>query len=871
MSRFQDFRGPILFGVLAFLGLAVESHTLSADPLFRSAADRPVDITHIRLDLDVSLKEEKIAGTATIDFQPNLNVNSVTLDAVGHEVSKIELVRSPSEKTAHLQFQNTGKKLIVRFGKTLPRGQKSQLQIHYRVRSPKSGLHFFRPTKLEPKTPWMVWSQGEPRANRYWFPCFDHPNERQSTELIVRVNREFSVLSNGKLIERKEIENGKRVQFHWKQTKPHVSYLVTLVAGKFAILKENWRGRPITYYVHPDREQDARRTFGRTLEMLDFFSKRFGIEYPWEKYAQVVVEQFTSGGMENTSATTLYQGVMHDKRALLDSSPDRLIAHELGHQWWGDLVTCRDWAHLWLNEGFATYCEVLWYEHKLGRDERDYLLYQKSRSARSGTALQRPIVDRKYSEPRTMFDVRAYPKGGWVLHMLRSRLGDELFFRGLNRYGVVFSYRTAETSDFRKVFERAFGVSLERFFHDWTQRKGHPRVTVESTYQPADQLMRVVIRQTQKEEPFRFPLKIELTKAGDHSNSVTMTPQIDQKEHTFLIPVKNRPEAVRVDPDFTLLAEIHETKARDWWKNQLLHAPTIAERIRAVEHFGKRGRQADRELLITALKTDPFYGVRIEAANALARRPHSSVRDALLAGVKQPHPKVRRVCISGLARYRGDQKLLDQLTKRQKQGDPSYYVEAALIETISTVQKQPDLALLKRALKMPSHRDVIRQAALKGLGKSAAPEAVALLEEWVTRGHSRSSRLTAMSVLANSLKTHQFPDQIRQRAVARLAEQLSDYGPRVRRAAMAALAKIPHLAQSYKTKIEEMAVQDADGRVRAAAVSILKQFEKSAAASKVSSDEVKKLRAELKVLRERNQKLQERLKQLEKKAATSKE
>ncbi len=390
---------------------------------YRVPADRPIDILHIALDLDVSLKTQSVSGKATLDFQPNRPVTSFTLDAVDLKVSEVRDVSAKGEPGKTLAFETTGKELEIRFEAPLTREQPKRIEISYSVKEPRSGLHFFKPTETEPDVPWMVWSQGQPEGNRYWFPCFDRPNERQTTELIARVDKEFTVLSNGKLIRQEALEDGQRTEFHWKQDKPHVSYLVTLVAGKFAVVEEKWRGKSITYYVSPDQEENARQTFGRTPQMLDFFSERFGIDYPWEKYAQVVVEQFTSGGMENTSATTLYQDVMHDERALVDSSPDWLIAHELGHQWWGDLVTCRDWSHLWLNEGFATYCEVLWEEHKLGRDERDYLLYRKSKEARGQAGQDRPIVDRRYPSPDTMFDDRAYPKGGWVLHMLQVPVG----------------------------------------------------------------------------------------------------------------------------------------------------------------------------------------------------------------------------------------------------------------------------------------------------------------------------------------------------------------------------------------------------------------------------------------------------------------
>ena len=824
---------------------------------FRAPADRPVDILHIRLDLDVSLKDKSISGSATIHFSPNRDISSFTLDAVDLDVSEVREVSETGQPGKSLTFEATGKELVVRFEKPLARGEAKRIAVAYQVKEPQSGLYFFGPTEAEPETPWMVWSQGQPERNRHWFPCFDRPNERQTTELIARVDSEFTVLSNGKLAGQRPIEDGKRTEFHWKQEKPHVSYLVTLVAGKFAVVEDTWRGRPITYYVSPDREQDARRTFGNTVEMLDFFSERFGIEYPWDKYAQVVVEQFIAGGMENTSATTLYEAVMHDRRALIDSNPDWLIAHELGHQWWGDLVTCRDWSHLWLNEGFATYCEVLWQEHKRGRDERDYLLYQKSQTARTGSARERPIVDRRYRSPDTMFDTRAYPKGGWVLHMLRSRLGDADFFHGLKRYGLEYAYNTAETSDFRKTFERLYGVSLVRFFHDWTERKGHPILNVKTTDQE-DGFVRIEIRQTQDDEAFHFPLKIELTKAGDGGESVTITRMIETKELSFLVPIKSRPVQVRVDPDFTLLAEIQEDKSRDYWVAQLTRAESVPERLRAVEHFAKSPSAADRELLIGCLKSDAFYGVRMAAAAALGKTKKDDVKEALPVGLDDKHAQVRRACAEALGQFEEDEKIAKVLKARHEQGDQSYFVEAAVIEALAKVLDPPPRELLISALEKESHRDVIRTKALAGLSDCGEIEALHALKTWTKPGHPQRVRTSAMNALAQSLKKHSFSEEEKTGAVDLLGSYLKEPGPRVRRAAISALMQIPELAQNEKDRIANMADYDADAYVRSAAKNALKKFEEAKA-----NTQVEKLQTDLEKLQAQYKKLQEQIEQLQ--------
>lgn len=830
----------------------------AAEPL-RTAADRPVDIQHIKLDLNVDLKKRSIQGSATIDFAALRAIRTLRLNAVDHEVSAIRGSSAKSTQLTELKWQNTGKELLVDLPAETTTGEQLQIVIDYRVRDPKTGLHFFGPSEEQPGVPLQVWSQGESTMNRYWFPCFDHPNERQSTELFATVDRGLEVLSNGKLMSKKDMEGGK-VRFHWKQTESHVAYLVTLVVGKFAVGREEWRGRPVTYYVPQNQAANIKRTFGRTLEMLDYFSERFGIEYPWEKYAQVVVEQFTSGGMENTSATTLYNWTMHDKRAMIDSSPDWLIAHELGHQWWGDLVTCKDWTHLWLNEGFATYCEVLWAYHKHGKDEGDYRLFLKSRDARSGTALTRPIVDRFYAAPRTMFDSRAYPKGGWVLHMLRNRVGDDDFFLALKRYGTLYAYQTAETSDLRQTFERLLGVGLERFFYDWTERPGHPKLSVKTSYKSEDQLIQLEITQTQAGDAFQFPLAIEFVLPGD-AKPVRIEKLITDKQQTFYIPVPVRPKQIRVDPELTVLAEIKEQKAQDWWRAQLLDAESIAERIRAAEYFGGRKNDADRELLQQAMTKDAFYGVRVEAAKALGRSRGDFSRDTLIKGLSQEHAKVRRACINALGNFKDDEKVEATLIDKVDNGDESYYVESSSLSALAKIQGEPNIDVFLPQLKKTSHRETIRQAALGALGRATDPRALVTLIEWTRKDKPRSCRTSAMRNIVGFLGRNEVSKPKQAEIVVVLTGYLDEYGPRIRRAAIETLRDLGAAANPAEELIAALAEHDPDGRVRASAEAAFKKMQIDEKPSK----ELTRLRNELSNLAKRNQELEDRLLKLESK------
>ncbi len=349
------------------------------EPL-RTAVDRPIDIRDIRLELRADLPKKVMEGTAILKLRGLRELKHLDLDAADFKVKEVRLAADEKGAPRTVPFTHDGKKLTVVLDPPWTTGREATLCVDYRVEDPKEGLHFFGPTKDDPKAPLTVWSQGEPISNRYWFPCIDAPDERQTTEIVVTVPEGFEAISNGKLLSRKTNPDGKTVTFDWRQDKEHPSYLVTLVIGQFDVVREEWDRVPVIYYVPKGSKDKVTTTFARTRDMLDYFSKRFGIHYPWDKYAQVVAYSF-GGGMENTSATTMGD-ILQDERSSLDRDSDGIIAHELAHQWWGDLVTCRDWSHLWLNEGFASFAEALWDENKNGPDAYEYNLYQKAHGSR---------------------------------------------------------------------------------------------------------------------------------------------------------------------------------------------------------------------------------------------------------------------------------------------------------------------------------------------------------------------------------------------------------------------------------------------------------------------------------------------------------
>lgn len=841
----------LLFVVPTLQGQAPQ--TPPAEPL-RTAEDRTIDVEHIRLDLKVDLPKKVVDSRATLRFRSIRPINNISLDAVDFEVKQVNVRTDEKEKPA--KFNHDGKKLVIDLGGEWPAGKDGAVSVAYRVRDPKAGLYFFGPTESEPNTPLTVWSQGQAISNRYWIPCLDHPDERQTSEMVVTVADGFEALSNGSLMERKTNPD-KTVTFHWKQEKPHVAYLITLAVGQYDIVNEEWEKIPVQYYVPKgQKKEDVARTFGRTREMLTFFSKRFGVQYPWEKYAQVVVEQFTHGGMENTSATTLTDRVMHDARAIVDSSPDNLIAHELGHQWWGDLITCRDWAHTWLNEGFATFSEAIWVEHAEGPDEFAYNMLHKKRAAVSG-GKERPIVDRRYSNPGMMFDNRAYPKGAWVLHMLRRQLGEELFWKCIQRYGNEHKFKCVETADFRRTLERETGRNLERFFYDWTERPGHPVLEIATEYLPETKQARIHIKQAQEAEAFHFPLKIVIQDGGEQPR--VFQQEITEKNQTFFFPLAGQPESVSIDPDQSLLAEIKETKSRELWLKQL-SAGDLAGRIRAAEYFGSSRKPQDREVLAKALKEEKFWGVQAEIAAALGEAGGEVSRDALLEGLKSAHPKVRRACADQLGKFAPDAKVAEALKAVLAKGDQSYFVEAAALSSYAKMRQNDTAAVLLPWLTKPSHGEVIRAAALNGLGNSKDGAVADTLLVWTKRGKSRFCRSAAMQSLAQLAQTADLKEEQKQQIATAISAYLEGETPPIRRAAATALRDLGRPASNALTVLESLAQNDPDESVRDQAKKTIEQLRNNAPAA----TELSRLREEIDRLKRGQNTLEERLNKYDK-------
>jgi aminopeptidase N len=832
----------------------------AVEPL-RTAVDRPIDIQDIRLDLRVDLTKKIVEGTATLQICGLRSLKHMELDAVAFHVKKVSLALD-NQPPHPVQHTHDGKKLTILLPKPWPAGQEATLRVDYRVEDPKEGLHFFGPTAAEPDAPRIVWSQGEPISNRHWFPCIDAPDERQTTEIVVTVPEGFEAVSNGKLVTSKTSPDGKSVTFDWRQDKPHPAYLVTLVVGQFDVVREEWDKVPVLYYVPRGKKDQVTTTFARTREMLSFFSKRFGIQYPWDKYAQVVAYRF-GGGMENTSATTMGD-ILQDQRSILDRDSDGIIAHELAHQWWGDLVTCRDWAHLWLNEGFASYAEALWDEQRDGGDAYAYNMFQKAASAISG-GRKRPVVDRRYPTPMTMFDSRAYPKGAWVLHMLRRRVGDDEFFKGVRQYGSTHRLQSAETADFRRTMERVTGRNLERFFYDWTERAGSPVLEVTTEYAAATQQARVVVKQTQPGEPFHFPLTL-LWSCSGVDKPVVIEQDVTDKENTFLIPLPGTPTRVEVDPEQVVLAEIKETKGRDLWVAQLLQGSSVPMRLRAVKHFRGSKTDEDRELLARALTEEKFWGVQTEIASALAATGGDKARAALMEGGRHSNARVRRACIEGLGNLPTDSQIAEFAAEVLRKVDPSYGVCGAAMVTYVKHKGKDALAVLSPWLSRPSHNDTLRASALEALAQMHDPAIVDLLLNQAKAGNPRNARGAALRGLIRLAQKAKLNEEQSKQIESVLVDALQGNDMMVQFAVLNAATELGAMASRLLPAVEKLSRDASNERIREIAKRTeekIRSQEKSAPVP--TSAEVKQLREEVERLKREQAELRDRLRKIEKK------
>jgi len=523
-----------------------------------------------------------------------------------------------------------------------------------------------------------------------------------------------------------------------------------LAAGNYDVIRDSVDGIPLAYYVYPGREDDARACFRRTPDMMRFFSRRIGIPYPWEKYAQVLIADFTEGGMENTSVATLADEItLMDARTRIDESPVSLLAHELAHQWWGDLITCKDWRHLWLNESFASYFDPLYQEEYAGRDEFEFTMHtaQEAGINSDKTSGRKPIVS------VGSYGSNLYPRGASVLHMLRFLLGDDLFWRGIRHYAATCRNRTVETNDFKNAIEEATGQNLYWFFDQWVYRAGYPVFDVSYTWSDSSRSIACRVQQTQARDSltgiFRTPVDVDVVSDSGRS---TARLDIATADSTYVIPSPARPTYLVFDPGDWILKEVHCSQTRDAWTVQAMTATHAVDRLAAVEalrEFPDNG--GSLSLFFQVALHDPFWGVRREAVTALRMMAESDsgmkplMKETLLRACGDTSPAVRAVAIRALGSFTGED-IVEALTAALR--DSSYTVMAGALSSLAKVHAPHIADTLDTYLRYPSYRDGVAIAALHALSTVDSARALERAFVNVRYGKHPFMRSTALHLVA---------------------------------------------------------------------------------------------------------------------------
>jgi aminopeptidase N len=668
---------------------------------YRAEREKVNDLVHTKLKVSFDYSKRYLLGEAWITLEPHFyTVNELELDA------KSMLIHEITSAGKELKYEYDGHKLKIKLGNTYGKGDQYTVYINYTARpeeveqegsaaiSSAKGLYFIDPDGTDPKKPTQIWTQGETESNSCWFPTIDTPNQKTSQEIYMTVPEQYVTLSNGLLTSQTDNNDGTRTDY-WKFDQKHAPYLFFMGVGEYSIVKDKWKDKAVDYYVEKEYEPYAKGIFGLTPEMIEFFSNYTEIPYMWPKYAQIVGRDYVSGAMENTTAVMHGEMAYQTDSELVDKNVwESVVAHELFHHWFGDYVTAESWSNLTVNESFANYSEYLWFEHKYGRDYADAHRNKEIKGYMTPDNELKDLVRFHYNSREDMFDGVSYNKGGAILHMLRSYLGDEAFRAGINRYLTDNQYGTGEAHQLRLAFEEVTGKDLNWFFNQWYYSNGHPKLDVKYVYSDEANIVTVQVEQTQ-ENLFRFPLAIEVYEG---SSLKRYEEWVDEKSESFSFKYSNKPDLINVDADRTLLAEISDEKSVENLVHLYKHGSKYEDRREAIDGLStQQENEMAYNILMNAL-SDPFYGLRIMAIDKI---------DLSNANAKKAIQAIEKIASN-------DEKTL---------------ARAEAIKKLDALENQEYAKLFRTSLS--SNSSAVKGSALKALykiDKAAAMEFVASLD-----------------------------------------------------------------------------------------------------------------------------------------------
>ncbi|WP_299120853.1 M1 family metallopeptidase [uncultured Tenacibaculum sp.] len=644
--------------------------------IYRGEKDKVHDLIHTKLKVDFNFENKELNGEEWVTLKPHFyETSKVTLDAKAMLIHKVSMNNKP------LEYNYDNFELIIDLPRTYKRDEQFTIYIKYTARPEKvkqkgsaaitsaKGLYFINPTGLDKNKPTQIWTQGETEASSCWFPTIDAPNQKTSQEIYITVPNKFVTLSNGKLEKQTNNANGTRTDY-WNFTQKHAPYLFFMGIGEYEIVKDTYKNIPVDYYVEKKYAPYAKEIFGNTPEMLAFFSKITGIEYPWNKYAQIVGRDYVSGAMENTTA------VIHGEKAyqvpgqlIDDNVQENTIAHEAFHHWFGDLVTAESWSNLTVNESFANYSEYLWREYKYGKEDADSHLFEDTEAYKNGQNFDKHLVRFNYDDKEDMFDAVSYNKGGAILHMLRKYLGDEAFYAGLNKYLTTNKYGAAEAHQLRLAFEEVTGKDLNWFFNQWYFNSGHPKLEISYDYNKLRKTVTVNIIQNQANE-FKFPFAIDIFEGNKRTRHNVF---VEGKDASFTFPFVKHPDLIQVNADGVLLCDVIENKVLSDYIHQLKHAENYIHKREALLEVAKKQDDKKAFNAIANAMSDDFYKIRIlalENINLINKYTKKRVID-----------KIKQIAMN----------------------DPKTLVQAAAIETLGKLTDPELKPVFEKGLKSKSY------------------------------------------------------------------------------------------------------------------------------------------------------------------------
>ena len=674
---------------------------------YRETATKINNLIHTKLEVKPDFSKSYLYGKAWLTLKPHFYpTDSLNLDAKGMEIKKVALVKGT--KQIPLTFDYDEWNLRIKLDKTYKSNESYTIYIDYTAKPDEfeekygggamlgiKGMYFINPKGEEKDKPTQIWTQGETESSSAWFPTIDKTNQRCTQELTVTVDNKYVTLSNGKLASQKKNTDGTRSDY-WKMDLPHAPYLFFLGVGDYAVVKDTWRGKEVNYYVEPEYKSVAKKIFGNTPEMMTFFSKITGVDFPWIKYSQITGRDYVAGAMENTTATIHQESAQQDARELVDGNIwEGTIAHELFHQWFGDYVTTESWSNLTLNESFANYSETLWNEYKYGKDASDEHNYQDMQGYLMSGSDKKDLVRFHYKDKEDMFDAVSYNKGGRILHMLRNHIGDSAFFKSINNYLTTNKFKSAEAHQLRLAFEEITGRDLNWYFNQWYFGSGNPTVDIDYVYDDVAGKATVIVKQTQKtDKTFKLPLAIDVYNGTE---KVRYNVWSNNNVDSFSFNYTKRPDLINVDGDKIMLWTKKDNKTLDNYIHQYKFAGKYLDRREAIDFASK---QLDDPKAVALLKTalnDKYEGLRNFAISKVDLK-------------KDP------------IKNSFESTLLD-LTKKDKYAT----VRAAAIDKLGDYKKPEYIELFKNAVNDSSY--TVAGNALMALGKSDAAAASAIAKK----------------------------------------------------------------------------------------------------------------------------------------------